>query len=311
MSQSHDQNFKNLIVDYPLQSLAFFAPAEAADMPADPKVTFLRQELPKDRLGDRFFEMDVPLLLEWPDGRREALLFVIEEETRSDRFSIYRLATYCLILAESRKTDRVVPVVIFLRGGAGIRRGLRLGSELASYMDFRYIACVLPEIPVGEYLESDNIVARLNLVNMQLGHDQRVHAYGHAVRGLMTLERDFAKQLKYMDFVDGYCTLDDNEKQRYRELYTMEDQQMMSWSERARNEGVQQGVQQGMQRGVQQGRQEAKREMLAGLLAERFGELDDGVQARMMAADEDTLDRWTKRLLSAQSLEEALRQDQD
>ncbi len=28
---SHDQNFKNLILDYPRESLAFFAAAEAAD----------------------------------------------------------------------------------------------------------------------------------------------------------------------------------------------------------------------------------------------------------------------------------------
>jgi len=28
---SHDQNFKNLILDYPHQALAFFAPDEAAD----------------------------------------------------------------------------------------------------------------------------------------------------------------------------------------------------------------------------------------------------------------------------------------
>lgn len=64
MSTSHDQNFKNLIIDYPRQALAFFAPTEAASLPTDVKITYIRQELPKDRLGDRFFEMDVPLLVE-------------------------------------------------------------------------------------------------------------------------------------------------------------------------------------------------------------------------------------------------------
>ena len=43
-------------------------------------------------LGERFRELDVPLLVEWPDGRREALLFVLEEETNPQRFSIHRLA---------------------------------------------------------------------------------------------------------------------------------------------------------------------------------------------------------------------------
>ena len=57
------------------------------------------------------------MLVEWPDGRREALLFVIEEETETDRFTIHRLAHYCLDLAEMLAPERVVPVVIFLRLG--------------------------------------------------------------------------------------------------------------------------------------------------------------------------------------------------
>ncbi len=58
--------------------------------------------------------------MEWPDGRRAALLFVFEEETEPARFSIHRLAHYCLDLAELYATDRVVPVVIFLRPGGKI-----------------------------------------------------------------------------------------------------------------------------------------------------------------------------------------------
>ena len=63
------------------------------------------------RLGERFRELDTPLLVEWPDGRRAALLFVVEEETQPGRFSIHRLAHYCLDLAELLDTERVVPVV--------------------------------------------------------------------------------------------------------------------------------------------------------------------------------------------------------
>jgi len=53
---SHDQNFKNLILDYPLQALAFSAPEEAKALPPDVVIRSVREELPKDRLGDRFFE---------------------------------------------------------------------------------------------------------------------------------------------------------------------------------------------------------------------------------------------------------------
>ncbi len=42
---SHDQNFKNLILDYPCQALSFFAAKEAAeDCLTDAEVLPVRQE---------------------------------------------------------------------------------------------------------------------------------------------------------------------------------------------------------------------------------------------------------------------------
>lgn len=73
MTNSHDQNFKNLILDYPRQALELFAPQEAQHFGDDVVFTPIREEQLKDRLSDRFLELDVPLLCEWPDGRREAL----------------------------------------------------------------------------------------------------------------------------------------------------------------------------------------------------------------------------------------------
>jgi len=89
---NHDQNFKNLILDYPRKALEFFAEAEAASIDSGARIVPIRQEQLKERLGDRFRELDLPLLVEWPDGWREALLFVIEEESQPGRFSIQRLA---------------------------------------------------------------------------------------------------------------------------------------------------------------------------------------------------------------------------
>ncbi|MDX9707181.1 MAG: hypothetical protein RBT86_06325, partial [Azospira sp.] len=53
----HDQNFKNLILDYPRQALAFFAPEEAGDIDETTRITPIRQEQLKKRLGDRFHEL--------------------------------------------------------------------------------------------------------------------------------------------------------------------------------------------------------------------------------------------------------------
>ena len=91
----------------------FFAAVEAQAVDAAGACILpIREEQLKERLGERFRELDVPLLVEWPDGRRAALLFVFEEETAPARFSIHRLAHDCLDLAEIYGTDRVVPIVI-------------------------------------------------------------------------------------------------------------------------------------------------------------------------------------------------------
>ena len=90
---SHDQNFKNLLLDHPHQAVAFFAATEAAAI-GTARITPVRQEQLQERLGERFRELDVPLSVEWPDGQREALVFVLEEESDARRFSIHRLAHY-------------------------------------------------------------------------------------------------------------------------------------------------------------------------------------------------------------------------
>jgi hypothetical protein len=197
----HDQSIKNLILDYPRQALAFFAAEEACTIAADARVIPIRQEQLQERLGEHFRDLDIPLLVEWPDGRRAALLFVLEEETEPRPFSIHRpgehrsifepaarqdqpkscaamagigasLVHYCLDLAELFATERVVPVVIFLRSGSALRR-LDLGGERYAYLGFRYPACELSAMPFERYRESDNLVARLNLPNMRYDPEQR------------------------------------------------------------------------------------------------------------------------------------------
>lgn len=212
---SHDQNFKNLIVDYPLESVRFFAAPESLDVDQSARFLPLREEQLKDRLGERFRELDVPLLVEWPDGRREALLFVFEEETEPRRFSIHRLAHYCLDLAELIGTHRVVPIVIFLHAGAYPTQ-LSLGGDHQRYLEFRYLGCPLFETPAREHFDSPNLVARLNLPNMAYAPEDRIEVYAQAVRGLLELEPDPERRLKYLDFIDIYAHLDEQERVIYQ-----------------------------------------------------------------------------------------------
>ncbi|MDH0623672.1 hypothetical protein N5E31_05600 [Pseudomonas chengduensis] len=287
---SHDQNFKNLILDYPLQALQLFAPEEAAHL--DETVTFtpIREEQLKDRLSDRFLELDIPLLLEWPDGRREALLFVIEQQSDPRSFSIHKLARYCLEISELMGTVRVVPVVIFLKANRQHPQ-LTLGNEFFDYLQFRYIRATLAEMPAEHYLESDNLVARLNLPNMHWPAELKLAIYASAIRGLTSLERNPDKQVKYLEFIDIYAQLDNNEQARFKEQYRQEGDEMKGFIERY--------TEQGIQRGLVQGRASTLQKQLQ----LKFGPLPEALEQRLFHAGEAELDVWTERVLFAESLQ--------
>ena len=294
----HDQNFKNLIVDYPKQALAFFAAEEAGDDLVRARILPLRQEQLMERLGHRFRELDVPLLVEWPDGRREGLLFVIEEETAPQRFSIHRLAHYCLDLAELLDTERVVPVVIFLRSGPRPDR-LRLGGDRHTYLEFRYLACDLSALAASDYQDSDNLVVRLALPLMHYPPEAKLAVYAAAQIGLARLERDPEKQSKYADFIDYYADLSEDEQTRYRATYLNERGDLMGLAQALRSEGRQEGREEGIPLG------EAL--ILRHLLTRRFGPLPDWAEAKLSEAGQQQLETWALRVLDAQTLEDVFR----
>lgn len=293
---SHDQNYKNLILDYPHQALAFFAPQEAQDIDESVVITPIRQEQLKNRLGDRFHELDVPLLVQWPDGRREALLFVLEEESDPTRFSIHRLVIYSATLAELYRTTRVVPIVIFLRAGRDIPQFLTLGSEHHAYLRFDYLACVLADTPAERWMDSDNLVARLNLPNMRWPPERRIELYAQAIRGLLSLEPDIEKRLKYVDFVDIYAGLDDNERRVYAKRYPQENRNMVGLRERWTQEVTAELS--------ERLRQESLLAVLSRQLERRFGPLDPAVTEQLQKASTPELERWVDNILDARTLDE-------
>jgi hypothetical protein len=144
--------------------------------------------------------------------------------------------------------------------------------------------------------EPPDTTERLNLPNMKYSPAQRVEVYAQAVRGLIRLEPDPEKQLKYLDFIDIYTGLDDNEWERYQQEYTDEANAMSTFAERFRSEGRSQGIQLGMQRG--------EVVVLVRLLEHNFGPVPEALRPRIEAADERSLLEWSERVLSAATLED-------
>jgi hypothetical protein len=275
-------------LDYPVQALEFFAGKEAGSDLSEARIVPVRQEQLMERLGERFRELDTPLLVEWSDGRREAILFVVEEETKTSEFSIYRLARYCLDLAELMGTDRVVPVVIFLRTGTH-RNHLRLGSDSCAYMEFRYLTCKLKSLPSARYYDSDNIVARLNLPNMAYLPEDRLEMYLAAQTGLARLETSIEKQRKYADFIDFYADLSEEEVVRYRTRYLSGKGEIMGLVSVLKEEGRQEGIQQGMQQGMQQGIVKNAQEDVIDILETRFGVVPGSIVEIIKGIDDPSL----------------------
>jgi len=117
---------------------------------------------------------------------------------------------------------------------------------------------------------------------------------------LIRLEPDPEKRLKYLDFIDIYTGLDDNERERYQREHTDEANAMSTFAERFRAEGRSQGIQQGLEQGMQRG----EVVMLVRLLERKFGHLPETLRPRIEAADEQTLLAWSERVLSATTLED-------
>ena len=95
---SHDQNFKNLILDIRGMLCLSLQLQKHPHRRTRCRSPQFGKELLQERFGAHYRELDVPLKVEWQDGRRESILFILEEETDWHRFSLHRLGSYCFEL---------------------------------------------------------------------------------------------------------------------------------------------------------------------------------------------------------------------
>lgn len=75
----------------------------------------------------------------------------------------------------------------------------------------------------------------------------------------------------------------------------------MRWSEILQKESREQGIEEGIERGRVEGRVEGRRATLRQLLEARFGELSPELATKLDAASAEALERYTKRVVTADS----------
>ena len=119
----------------------------------------------------------------------------------------------------------------------------------------------------------------------------------------MQLESDPNQRSKYVDFIDYYAKLSDEEQAHYRATYLNERGELMGLGQALRSEGEQRGIEKGLQKGIPQG----EAQILRRQLTRRFGPLPAWAEARLTQATTDTLELWADRILDAASLDEVFR----
>ena len=108
------------------------------------------------------------------------------------------------------------------------------------------------------------------------------------MRGLLELEPDPERQLKYLDFVDIYAHLSEEERMIYQQEHAQDAAALSGFAERF----------------LRQGEARGEARLLRHLLTKRFGEPSESIQQRIATADAETLAFWFERALEAQALED-------
>ncbi|MFP4350666.1 MAG: hypothetical protein ACLFQY_20435, partial [Desulfococcaceae bacterium] len=187
------------------------------------------------------------------------------------------------------------PVVIFLRPGS-FPAELRLGGDRDDYLIFRFIPCDLGRIPAMIHLDSRNIVARLNLPNMAYPEDQRIEVYAKAQEGLVALEKDMDKRKKYVDFIDMYADLSNDEIVRYQAEWLSSSrvkEEMMGLRKTFMQEGREEGRREGLMKAIEIG------------LTLKFGKNSLGILKTIsQTADVNQLDALSDKILTVKDISE-------
>lgn len=224
--QSHDQNFKNIIVENPRDAITFAIPGCSDYFQHEPEIIPIREETLKTFLSDSFLETDVPLLVKF---EKTGFIFLIEHKHDPYSFSIYHLDRYVGFLQDQYDCD-VIPIVYFPKASARMRKLKReIKSEFMGkrYHYFTYEAVFLKDMLAEDYLESPNIIARLMLPFMRYSKAKFIEVLDSAIDGVFALV-DSTKRLrqgKYLDFLFQYFKLGQKEWEMYRTIKQTQSQE--------------------------------------------------------------------------------------
>ena len=119
---------------------------------------------------------------------------------------------------------------------------------------------------------------------------ERLPIYFAAQLGLLTIESNPNKQRKYIDFIDFYANLSEEEMTEFRTNYLNKAGEMMGLAQILKEEG----------------RQEEASKLFLLLLKSKFGSVSQQLQDKVRTANAELIESWTKQIFDATTAEELL-----
>ncbi|MBF0236951.1 MAG: Rpn family recombination-promoting nuclease/putative transposase [SAR324 cluster bacterium] len=259
-SLQHDPSFKNLITDFPEDTLRWLMPEAEQRFGKILKVDFIRQEMKKQWLSDEGRELDVPV--QYTFEHQQLLIVLIEHQRDKAAFSIFKLAHYTLDVMEQFGDIPVIPMVIFAderKWRKDIQTEIRneLWGDL--WMLFRFKKVKLKDMSAKEALESNNPVLNILVPTLDYRPEERLDI---ALKTYTQLSGVLSLRMfeKYMDFVDHYAHIQPEEKNLIIETLTKKQEGIMirdailqEGIQIGTMKGIEQGIEQGIEKGIEQG----------------------------------------------------------
>ena len=269
---THDSAFKDLVQDFPLDTVRWLTPeAEATYGPIE-EIIFLREEMKHQWLNDEGRELDIPMLIRFKSG--PAIISLIEHKGDKPTFSIYKVAHYMLDLAETYPKIPIVPILVFADSAKwrkDVKREIKIEVFGNTWLYFKYHKVKLKDMKASEALGSDNPVLHILSPLMDYPKEDRFKVAADAYLNLKR-QTDEVRFRKYMDFIDKYAKIKKGEKVELLDLLKHREEGIMlreALLEEGREEGLEKGREEGREEGREKGREECREEVICNLL--QFG----------------------------------------
>jgi hypothetical protein len=252
-----------LFQDFPEETLQWLFPQAEQNWGKIVSIDFTRQEPKKHHLSDAGLALDLPILFHFEN--QQLLLWLVEFQEDKSKFSIHKLLRYTTDMMEAHPSALVVPTVLFTdrkkwRKTVPLELHTQINDRL--FLHFEYVFHKLFDLNARDYYNMDNPVVKILLPKMNYGKNERIEVIRQAYKGLFQLATRGLFD-KYVDFIDVYSEISDQEQQQlYETIIQHKETAMLAQyiREKGRQEGMQKGRQEGMQKGMQKGRQEGRQE---------------------------------------------------